>query len=169
MQIIREDAHLAAAGDFDSQAIRQRILDRSIPVTESGCWLWEGWVHPSGYCRTSINNVTKLAHRVSFEAFRGPIAKGLLVCHRCDVRTCVNPNHLFLGTSNDNNQDMFVKGRHKPARGERAGGAKLTALDVESIRRLLGTKSQREIAIQFGVRQPVISDISTGKSWRQEG
>jgi len=94
--------------------IRERLETHSIPVPESGCWLWTGAVHPVyGYGRIHIGNKNPHAHRVSYETYKGSIPAGMLVCHKCDVRSCINPNHLFLGTIADNNHDMYQKKRDK--------------------------------------------------------
>lgn len=98
------------------KTIPELIERRSIPEPNSGCWIWEGpaWSGRGGrfYGCASFQGRDRLAHRVSFEAFKGPITDGLFVCHRCDNTLCVNPDHLFLGTNRDNMQDMVRKGRH---------------------------------------------------------
>lgn len=96
--------------------IRDRFEKLCIPIPESGCWIWIGLCHPKyGYGRIRNEGSTKFlqAHRVSYELYIGSIPEGLLVCHRCDIRECVNPNHLFLGTITDNNRDMCAKKRDK--------------------------------------------------------
>jgi hypothetical protein len=75
-----------------------------------GCWEWRG-AKTLGYGRINVGRRSILAHRVSYEMANGPIADGLVVCHRCDNPSCVRPDHLFLGTLGDNNADMFAKGR----------------------------------------------------------
>jgi hypothetical protein len=94
---------------------RQRILD-NITIDDNGCWLMKPYKGCKGYAKVeeSINGQRKTyrAHRYSYQAFNGEIPKGLQVCHSCDVRNCVNPEHLWLGTNQDNVNDMVKKGRH---------------------------------------------------------
>lgn len=95
--------------------VTKRLLRHCIPEPNSGCWLWTGTlkkpVRGLGYGHFRVSGKTKVAHRVSWEIFRGPIPDGLCVCHKCDVSICVNPDHLFLGTRLDNIEDMVAKGR----------------------------------------------------------
>lgn len=87
--------------------------------TES-CWLWTGTRNSKGYGRFRDNDRMIVAHRIAWDlAGRGPIPAGMQLCHVCDVRACVNPEHLFLGTQSDNMRDCVKKGRHvpNPARG----------------------------------------------------
>lgn len=88
------------------------VLSRAIPVTESGCYLWEGARSESGYGRVYDGSRMWQAHRLVWTQVKGPIPHGLFVCHKCDTPPCVNPDHLFLGTAKDNNRDMAKKGRH---------------------------------------------------------
>lgn len=95
--------------------LAERILARSIPVPESGCWLWEGTTDPKGYGSLSIKDDRYRAHRISYLAFIGDPGS-LFVCHKCDVPGCVNPKHLFLGTHSDNMIDSVRKRRHRSSR-----------------------------------------------------
>ena len=121
-------------------------LDR-IMVTET-CWLWMGTLRGNGYGGAG----NKYAHRWAYEYWIGPIPSGLDVCHTCDVRLCVNPDHLWAGTRSQNLMDMAIKGRH--------GVAKLTPEKVRAIRG--DTRSQRAIAADYGVDQKTISNIKRG-------
>jgi DNA-binding transcriptional regulator YiaG len=87
-----------------------------------------------------------------------------MVCHRCDVRACVNPAHLFVGTAAENMRDMGEKGRR--ATRQKHGRAKLTSADVNAIREALGTTSHASIARTFGVSRGRVSDIASGKTWK---
>ncbi len=78
----------------------------------TGCWLWTGSRNQKGYGWSRIQGIsTRMAHRISWLLHRGDIPEGVLVCHKCDTPSCVNPDHLFLGTQKDNLLDMSRKGR----------------------------------------------------------
>jgi hypothetical protein len=105
------------------------------------------------------------AHRFSWELVNGPIPNGFFACHRCDVRACVNPDHIFLGTPKDNQQDMRKKGRSTA--GDRHGMAKLTAAEVRSIREEFIDKygEQVKLAQKYGVHKATIHAIVRGVNW----
>lgn len=130
------------------------------------CWTWKGCrIRGYGSFRIGPGKMAR-AHRFAWGDIMGPIPLGLHVLHRCDNRACVNPQHLFLGTSKDNSEDMVQKGRSTA--GEKNPAHKLTWIDVEEIRRLhsqgLGC---RRIARQFSVNKSIVLDILNGKSWKQ--
>lgn len=129
------------------------------------CWEWKRGTCSGGYAGMSINNTSFQMHRYSYIINRGPIPPRMEVMHACDNRRCVNPFHLSLGTTLDNQQDAAKKGR-KP-RGSNNAAAKLSEDDVREVRRLYaaGNASQRELARRFGVSQPAIRYAINGSTW----
>lgn len=140
--------------------LRDRLLFR-IREGASGCWLWTGAINDAGYGILLSGGRQVRAHRVAYELFVGPIPNALVVCHRCDIRACVNPDHLFIGTRDDNNKDMRKKGRAEHS--DKHHAAKLTAEQVRLIRD--GRGRQSEIAAKYGITQSVVSRIRSGKAW----
>ena len=137
-----------------------RFFERVSPEPNSGCWLWSGDIGPSGYGVFSCGkrNSRKMAHRVSYEIHCGDITDGLFVCHKCDVRSCVNPEHLFLGTNQDNMIDA--------ARKKRVRAQKLDCEDVIAIKVMLKAGwSSRGISKLFGVTDGLIGHIKFGRKW----
>lgn len=135
----------------------------------SGCWEWTGYVTPEpdgGYGQFGISSGNMVrAHRVAWIIERGPLGKGQCVCHRCDNRRCVNPDHLFIGTQADNTKDRCVKGRS--AAGSRHGKTKLHEDDVVMIRSMRRAgATRRELADAFGVGWSCIKGIETGRTWK---
>lgn len=130
------------------------------------CWLWPGKRNSHGYGYKCVRRRAVGAHRLAYEAANGPIPAGLYVCHRCDVRHCVNPAHLFLGTAADNNADREAKGRTRPARGERQWLAKLTEPAVRDAKqRRAAGEAIKSIAADYGVGYRAIYDAVRGKNW----
>lgn len=93
----------------------ERLRSRTVYAT-SGCWEFTGPLTNGGYGHLMVNKKTYYAHRLSYELHIGPIPNGLFVCHKCDNRKCINPEHLWLGTHQDNVNDMVSKGRWKGKR-----------------------------------------------------
>ena len=156
--------------------VSERFERRFTPEPNTGCWLWTGHALWSGYgqFRVSPNSTDthKLAHRVSWELYRGEIPDRLFVCHTCDVRCCVNPQHLFLGTAKDNTQDAVKEKRmglriKRPDMGMKGTAhpkAKLTDEQVRAIRKAQGRLV--DLAAQFGVSIAVISKVRLRQLWR---
>lgn len=142
----------------------ERFEQKFSPEPNSGCWLWTGNIEGCGYGVFCFNRRPVRAHRSSWELHRGPIPAGMHVLHRCDVRSCVNPDHLFLGTHQDNMRDMAAKKR--AARGRAIWNSKLDPDRVREIRaRLVGGQSIDSIARTYGVRRQSILYIKRGRSW----
>ena len=144
-----------------------RIEDRIAPCPATGCWLWTGEIATDGrYGQISSNGKKKRAHRVAWELAYGPIRPGLLVLHRCDVESCVNPAHLWLGTHAENMADRNNKGR--TASGERVKNtARFTPEKVRAIRARVGSgESQSAIARELGVKPSSIWQIVRRRTWK---
>ncbi len=141
----------------------------------TGCWLWTGTGQGNGYGLFWALPKRVAAHRASWELANGPIPDGLLVPHKCDVRLCVNPDHLFLGTQSENLFDMSAKGRHflqrNPERamyGELAPAAKLTwAIAREIRRRRSEGVSTRQLAKEAGVSKVAVLYVLRNETWRE--
>jgi len=147
--------------------VADRILASIEPDTNGGCWLWLGRLNrENGYGAISIGGRQHAVHRASYVAFVRDIPEGLIVCHKCDVPSCVNPDHLFVGTHKDNAADRDRKGRASctPRRGEQVNTAKLSARDIPAIRK--SRDRVRATARRYGVSPSAITDIRTGKTWR---
>lgn len=163
------------------------LFDNIAPEPNTGCWLWLGGVSGSGYGITAIKRKSTSVHRLAYTLAKGPIPAGKFVCHKCDVRTCINPDHLFLGTAAENTRDMINKGRrispgtenrmrgvawvsaHHASlpRGESHLRAKITEEDVADIRRSI--RSGVSLAKQYGLTPTSITRIRKRLSWKHVG
>jgi hypothetical protein len=136
------------------------------------CWEWVGNIKKNGYGRigSGLKDGEYLVHRYSYELHYGSIPEGMLVCHKCDNRKCVRPDHLFLGTHADNMADMIAKGRgrYPGASGEANHKHRFTQEQVLSIRseyipRKMGITA---LAKKYGVSYNAIDNIVKGKMWK---
>jgi hypothetical protein len=132
------------------------------------CYLWTASKNDAGYGRFRImRNRWVLAHRWAYEHYVGPIAKGLKVCHTCDNPSCVNPDHLWLGTQGANMHDMRMKGRRKgitATKGSHHGMSKLTEEQVVSI--YISSSPDRAIAEEYGVSYQRVRAIKRKVVWK---
>jgi hypothetical protein len=135
---------------------------------EPGCWHWQGAISTWGYGFLHADGRVRHAHRVSWEINVGPIPEGMMVCHHCDVRDCVNPDHLFLGTAKDNVADMIAKGRRADIvppsrRGEEHYAARLSDVVVSEIRAAVAAgELHRLIALRYGVTRQYVGMLAKG-------
>ena len=118
-----------------------------------------------GYPQIMANGKQNPVHRFVFEDAYGPIPEGMMVLHSCDNRACMNQEHLFLGLAMDNSSDMVAKGRSPRVIGETNGQAKLTAEDVQFIRRNSDKYTQRALAARFKVAQARIWSVIHRRTW----
>jgi hypothetical protein len=157
------------------------IFARSFPEPNSGCWIWMGSLS-GGYGQLGWNNQRIRAHQASYIAHNGPVPDGLIVCHHCDNKACVNPGHLYAGTHKENTADIgrrqgFYIQRHPETShfrrrdiyrvcGESLGQAKLTVEKVREIKaRFANGEGQRALGRAFGVSIATISDIVHDRTW----
>ena len=146
------------------QSFEQRFNKKWISDSKNECWLWTDKLEHSGYGKMRYKNLIIKAHRAAYEIFFGKIPHGLSVLHRCDVRSCVNPKHLFLGTQQDNMDDMKIKGRERHQQGECVGTAKLSGLMINEIR--MSSDTHKNLAEKYSVSRASIHNIKKGKSWK---
>lgn len=148
-------------------AERLRVASRVDPDT--GCWIWTGSRVPFGHGRAKIGlHKSVYAHRLSYETFVGPIPDGMFVCHRCDVPSCVNPEHLWLGTNADNLADMARKGRAR--KGPSAPQARFSDDEIREMRRLVAAGcTERGVAERFDCAPSYVNRVACGAYRREAG
>lgn len=152
-----------------------KFLSKVDIKSDDECWYWASTKFPNGYGRFKFKEDGRwrdlLAHRVSYEIKNGEIPKGLVICHKCDNRSCVNPNHLFAGTQAQNLADMDRKGRrvNYDKSGERNPSSKLTKEQVIEIRNKYVPKvyTGRMLAEEYGVSIPLIEKILSRRVWKE--
>lgn len=138
-----------------------------IEKNPDGCWVWHGQTNKQGYGRLWFKGKQWRPHRLVWTLENGDIPEGLHVLHKCDNPPCCNPDHLFLGTDQDNADDRQAKGRLKPFKGEEHWKAKLTWKDIEYIRQYCAShkRSQSKMASLFGVNKSHLSKIIKNEAW----
>lgn len=168
------------------EELRDRLRDRATPEPMSGCWLWDGQPNAQGYGRITIGRrQVVLAHRFSYEIYVHPVERDVCVLHRCDVRICINPRHLFPGDRGVNARDMAAKGRQavqrnpllrpicppeKLRRGERHPNSRLTAETIRAIRqRFAAGEKKSALARAYGIAISHLTSIVTGALWKDAG
>jgi hypothetical protein len=136
-------------------------------VDDSGdCWLWTGSKLKSkwAYGQFRMNGKNRSAHRVSYEIYKGEILQGQIVRHTCNTPSCVNPEHLELGTHQDNSNDMVNANRQ--AKGVNNARSKIKVEDIPDIRRRLAEgETTYSIGKRYGVSHNPIKQIKMGKSY----
>ncbi len=155
--------YLQAWKNQELRPLRKRVSDAESLMEQvdkqAECWLWTGATTNSGY---GLVKGYKLAHRVAYTLFNGPIPHGQQIRHQCHVRRCVNPDHLLVGTAKDNAADALRDNRTQT--GERNPQAKLTVEQVKEIY-LNRTDTLTAISQAYGISTATASMIRSGKRW----
>ena len=150
-------------GEIEVEGRKNRRLIK-YEITETGCWnCTSHYKNRQGYPCIGIYKKNTLMSRYIYERNFGEIPKGLLIRHKCDNPTCINPSHLELGTNQENMSDKVNRNRQSRSKGELHGMAKITKNQVEDIRK--DNRSQLIIAKQYKVSQSQISNIKKMKNW----
>lgn len=135
------------------------------------CWLWKGTTYNRpkiNYGKIQVCGKEYSAHRMSWKIFRGEVPLGMCVLHKCDVPLCVNPDHLWIGTSAENCRDREAKNRSNHGSGEKIATAKLTAREVLEIRSKYDSSRGKynRLAEEYGVDRKTIAQIVRRKTWQ---
>lgn len=142
-----------------------------VAIPETGCWLWEGyWDYKTGYGRCRYGGKNCGAHRMMYQIHKGPIPEGICVCHKCDNRCCVNPDHLFLGTRIDNNSDCYAKGRHVSMYSRKGDSNGRAILNDEIVRQIRTDKGHglmpSALVKKYGISIYCLKTILGGRTWK---
>lgn len=152
---------------YDVDAVRNRFEKLYERIPFSGCWIWNGALKNSfGHGAFKIadrKSKVMFSHRAAWELYVGEIPPNLKVLHRCDNPSCVNPHHLFLGSINDNVQDMIRKKRN--AFGSKCKGSKLNENAVLQIKQQR-EKGSAQLSKIFSISRQSIADILYGRTWK---
>lgn len=134
-------------------------------IKKRGCWGWRGSLDKNGYPQIGAGSKKLKGHRISYEIHKGEIPKGRQVCHTCDNPTCTNPDHLWLGSIKENNEDRIIKGRC--SKGEERPNAKLKDCDIREIRKMLKIGvSKAALARKYKISYTTVYLIEKKKTWR---
>jgi hypothetical protein len=162
-QPIMRKIHITDPKDWAE--IAKRLLERSERIPESGCWIWSRAISREGYGRMFFRGRHLPTHRLSYMLFNGEISADTpFICHRCDIRCCINPHHLYQGTIYQNNQDAIA--RDRLVKGSKAGSSKLNEDQILQIKALLEMNlTKPEIARAYGIAISHVGNIKRGQYW----
>lgn len=154
---------------LSKEMFRAKFWSRVRVGKANDCWPWRGTMrNKKKYGQIGYRKRYLAAHRVAWELSVGPVARGLWVLHKCDNQQCCNPRHLFLGTRQDNIDDMMKKGRAASHKGEKNGRAKLTEEMVRTLRTEhdFNGMSFEGLANKYRVAKVTIAKIVQRRLWK---
>lgn len=157
------------------ESIKERLETNFTINPDKGCYEWTGYCDKQGYGKITIDSKTCKVHRVSYTLYKGEIPEGMLIRHTCDNKICFNPEHLLVGTHQDNTDDMVSRGRRVTSpscfkKGEAHSKAILTLEKVKEIRKQIAKGLKygdiKLMAEKYGVSNTTIGDIVNNKTWK---
>jgi hypothetical protein len=163
------------ANKTDKDSVKEYLenrVNKYSPIFDTDCcWFWSRGVNTSGYGHIGPNRISAhygvtTAHKLSYLVHNGEVPEGQCVLHTCDNKICINPNHLFLGTHQDNMDDMVRKGRSDTSSGEDHPMSVLSTLDVLRIRDCKDHNTSVELSRMFDVSPRTIRDIWNRHTWK---
>lgn len=143
----------------------ERFETKFQKLSKIECWNWNAGKSKTGYGVFWLDGKQQSAHRVSYNFYIGTIADNMVVCHSCDNKSCVNPNHLWLGTQSDNVHDMLDKERTNQPKGEKHWNSKLTEEDVSKIREMSKTMKNSAISRILKIARQTVYNIVSNRNW----
>ncbi len=158
---LRKNARWHANNPSDrkwNRSLAVRLEQSSIPEPNSNCILWTKSTTENGYAQINWKGRAHQAHRLVWEEANGPIPPKHEICHRCDIRCCINLDHLWLGTHDDNMADMKAKGRSTRGRGGKLIGEQVLYIFHDK-------RTLTEIARDYGISPTHVRGIKDGKKW----
>lgn len=134
-------------------------------IKGNGCWEWSARIDEKGYGRFNFHRKNRHAHRIAWMYSTGTYPKAM-ICHHCDNRKCVRPDHLYEGTAKDNGRDARLRGRMVQGAAHRS--AKLSGHIADIRKMLIGGASRRSVARAYGVHHATINALASGRTWKRE-
>lgn len=131
----------------------------------TGCIHWTGFLDKDGYGIITVDYRSRRVHRVVWELGREPVPPGMMICHHCDNPTCINVDHLYVGTAMQNAADKTARGRTPPRKGEANPGARVNDQLVRQIRAEAQFIPQKDLALAYGLSKVTIHQIVRRKTW----
>lgn len=147
--------------------IKDRLIENSSIDQETGCWNWNGSLINKGYGQISIKGKNCQPHRISWKVFVGEIPKGMQINHKCHNSKCINPEHLYTGTQQENIRDMDLSNRRSISFGSKCNQSRLNDGLIKIIRDSLSKGSRAcDLANEFGVGRTCIANIKHKRTWK---